>query len=451
MAKNNFTEGKILGPLLKFAFPVLIALFLQSLYGAVDLLIVGQFSTSADVSGVSTGAQIMQTLTHVIAGLSMGTTVLIGQQLGRKENDKAARTMGTSIVFFAVCALVMTVILLFNIENVATIMNAPEEAFDATCDYLRICSVGMLFVIAYNLIGSLFRGLGNSRLPLITVCIAAVFNVFGDLLLVSVFNMGAAGAAYATVVAQALSVIISLFIIRKIEMPFQFKKEHIRWDGGLIKEIVGLGIPIAMADFLVGISFLFIVAIVNVLGVTASAGVGVAEKVCGFIMLVPSAFSQSMAAFVAQNYGAGKMERAYKALRYGIIVSFIIGIVMFYLSFFQGDKLCGIFSKDPEVIAAGWQYLKAYGIDCMITPFFFNLTGFFNGCGFTKFVMTQNLIGGIAVRLPVSYLMSRIEPVSVFRIGLATPSASFVQTVLCFGYLLLVVNPKFKKQQTMVE
>lgn len=446
MNQGNFTEGKIFAPLLAFALPVLLALFLQSLYGAVDLLVVGQFATSADVSAVSTGSQIMFTVTNVIAALAMGTTILIGQQMGAGRNEQAGRTMGTSIVFFTVLALILSVVMVAFVKPIATIMNAPQEAFAMTCDYLRICSSGMIFIVGYNLIGSLFRGLGNSRLPLLTVAIAAVINIFGDLFCVCVLHMGAAGAAVATVVSQAISLVISFLFIRRMKLPFHFTRKELCWDGSLIRRVLGLGFPIAISDFLVGLSFLVIVAIVNVLGVTASAGVGVAEKVCGFIMLVPSAFSQSMAAFAAQNFGANKLDRARKGLLYGLAVSWIIGAVMAYLSFFHGDMLCRIFAREPEVVAAGWQYLKAYGIDCLLTPVFFNLAGYFNGLGRTRFVMSENLIGGIGIRLPVSFLMSRIKPVSLFRIGLATPMASFVQNVLCVVYFVML-----EKQQKRVQ
>lgn len=446
MNQGNFTEGKIFAPLLAFALPVLLALFLQSLYGAVDLLVVGQFATSADVSAVSTGSQIMFTVTNVIAALAMGTTILIGQQMGAGRNEQAGRTMGTSIVFFTVLALILSVVMVAFVKPIATIMNAPQEAFAMTCDYLRICSFGMVFIVGYNLIGSLFRGLGNSRLPLLTVAIAAVINIFGDLFCVCVLHMGAAGAAVATVVSQAISLVISFLFIRRMKLPFHFTRKELCWDGSLIRRVLGLGFPIAISDFLVGLSFLVIVAIVNVLGVTASAGVGVAEKVCGFIMLVPSAFSQSMAAFAAQNFGANKLDRARKGLLYGLAVSWIIGAVMAYLSFFHGDMLCRIFAREPEVVAAGWQYLKAYGIDCLLTPIFFNLAGYFNGLGRTRFVMSENLIGGIGIRLPVSYLMSKVKPVSLFRIGLATPMASFVQNVLCVVYFVML-----EKQQKRVQ
>lgn len=431
MKNGNFTEGKIFGPLLSFSLPVLLALLLQSLYGAGDLFVVGQFGTSSDVSAVSTGAQVMQTLTNVIAGLAMGTTVLLGQQIGKKESDRAGCTVGTSICFFMVLAVVLSAAMVLLADQTAAVMHAPKEAYEATVSYIRICSLGLIFIVGYNLIGSLFRGLGNSMLPLLTVAVAAVFNIFGDLLLVAGLGMGAAGAACATVASQALSVLFSFLLVRRLDLPFSFSRRHLKPIASLAVRIAGLGFPIALADLLVGISFLVILAIVNTLGVTASAGIGVAEKVSAFIMRVPSAFGQSMAAFVAQNYGAGKIERAEKALFSGIAASFAFGAVMGLTALSAGNVLCGIFSSDPQVIQAGWDYLKAYAIDCFLTPFFFNFAGFFNGCGMTKFVMAENIIGGIGVRLPLSWLLSRIRPVSLFRIGLATPSSSFLQTVLC--------------------
>ena len=443
--QNSFTEGKILGPLLKFTIPVVLALVLQSLYGAVDLLVVGQFATSADVSAVSTGSQIMSTITNVIAGLSMGTTILLGQLIGEDKKREAGQAMGASIVFFIIVAILFSILMLVNVTGICTIMNAPEEAFDMTKQYVAICSAGMIFIVAYNVLGSLFRGIGNSRLPLVSVAIAAVINIFGDLFLVSVMHMGAAGAAIATVTSQGIAVLISIFIVTKIQLPFAFEKNDIRFDKSITKKVFNFGFPLALSDLLVGLSFLVIVAIVNQFGVIASAGVGVAEKVCAFIMLVPSAFGQSMAAFVAQNYGAKKLDRAHLGLRYGLIVSFVLALFMAYMSYFHGEVLCGLFSNDAEVIAAGWEYLKAYAIDCFFTAIFFNMGGFFNGCGYTKFVMAENLIGALCFRVPVSYLMSLIRPVRIFYIGLATPCSSLAQVVMCVLYMQLVAKKKEKE------
>lgn len=275
---HSLTEGNILTSLMGFALPVLAALFLQTMYGAVDMMIVGQFSHAAEVSAVSTGSWIMQTITTAIVGLAMGTTILLGRKIGEGQPEEAGRVMGASIWIFAVIGLAVTAVMQFLAVPCTAWMRAPKEAFDSTAVYVKICSAGSLFIVAYNLLGSIFRGLGNSRLPLISVSIACLVNIAGDLLLVGVFHMASAGAAIATVFAQAVSVVLSILIIRKQKLPFAFRKESVRYDRQLAGRVVKLGFPIAFQDVLVSISFLVISAIVNTLGVIPSAGVGVAEN-----------------------------------------------------------------------------------------------------------------------------------------------------------------------------
>lgn len=437
--QRSFTEGQILSPLIRFALPVLLALLLQAMYGAVDLWVVGKFGTSADVSAVSTGSQIMNTLTAIIVGLSMGITILAGQKIGERRPEEAGLAVGSGIALFTTLAIGLTFVMLACARPLTALMHAPAEAFKSTAAYVRICSAGTVFIIAYNVLGSIFRGVGDSRMPLITVSIACGINIVGDLLFVAVFRMGAAGAAWATVLAQAISVLLSFMIMRRRKLPFLLARKDIRFNGVYIKKILLLGAPIAIQDLLVSISFLVIMAIVNSLGLVASAGVGVAEKLCTFIMLVPSAYMQSMSAFVAQNIGAHKIDRARKALLYGILTSFAAGLVMGYLSFFHGDVLATLFVKAGEtpVIAAAWDYLRAYSIDCLLTSFLFCFLGYFNGCGNTMFVLIQGVIGAFCVRIPISYAMSRAAEVSLFRIGLATPASTAVQILLCFGWLVL--------------
>ena len=431
---QNFTEGKIFSPLIRFALPVLLALFLQAMYGAVDLLIVGQFGGEmADVyvSAVSTGSQIMHTLTIVITGLAMGLTVYVGERIGAGKQEEAGAIIGSGITLFAVTSVVLASVMIAASGVLAEIMHAPAAAFRDTVLYIVICSAGTIFIVAYNLVGSIFRGIGDSKIPLITVAIACVFNILGDLLLVAGFHMGAVGAAIATVFAQGMSVVISLLIIRRRTLPFRFSLKSLRPDGTYIKRILRLGTPIALQDLLVSVSFLVIQSIVNSLGLNESAGIGIAEKVCAFIMLLPSAYMQAMSAFVAQNIGAQKPERAKRALFCGIASSLAAGVVMGYLTFFHGDLLASIFARDISIIIPAAEYLKAYAIDCLFTAFLFCFIGYFNGCGRTTFVMIQGIIGGICVRLPLSWIFSQIEPVSLFRIGLATPLSTIVQIILC--------------------
>lgn len=440
---QNFTEGKIFAPLIRFAGPVLLALLLQTMYGAVDLLVVGQFGTSADVSAVSTGSMVMQTVMVVITGLAMGLTVLVGRKIGEGLREDAGNIIGSGIWLFGVLAVVLSVLMVFAAPSMAKLMQAPVEALDKTISYITICSAGAIFIVAYNLVGSIFRGIGDSVMPLVTVAIACVLNIIGDLVFVALFHMGTAGAAIATVFAQAVSVALSLLLIRRREMPFSLKAGVIRPSGKLIRQILILGIPIALQDLLVSISFLAITAIVNSLGLIASAGVGVAEKLCGFVMLVPSAYMQAMSAFVAQNMGAGKPQRAQKALLCGIASSLVVGAVMGYLSFFRGDLLAGLFAKDAAVISAAAEYLKAYAIDCLLTSFLFCFIGYFNGTGNTIFVMLQGIIGSFGVRLPVSWIVCRQAGANLFHIGLATPASSLVQIILC-GVFFIITRRKQK-------
>ena len=439
---KDFTEGKILPQLLSFAFPVLVALFVQSMYGAVDLLVVGQFASPIDVSAVSTGSQIMFNITTVITGLAMGITVLVGQRIGEKRPEQAGAVIGNGICLFGVVALIVTALMVTGAEIVATIMHAPKEAYEQTVSYIRICSAGAVFIVAYNLLGSIFRGIGDSKMPLITVAIACVVNITGDLLFVAGLQLGATGAAIATVMAQAVSVVLSLLIIKRRPLPFVMKRSDIRFGKQNIAKILSLGMPIAFQEFLVGISFLVLLAIVNSMGVIASAGVGVAEKLCGFIMLVPSSFMQAMSAFVAQNMGARKPERANKALFYGIGASLTAGVFLFYLGFFHGDLLAAIFAKDADVVLAAADYLKSYAIDCIFTAFLFCFIGYFNGCGKTFFVMLQGIIGAFCVRIPVAFFISKSAGVTLFKLGLATPCSTFVQISLCIMYFFLNKNKK---------
>ena len=440
--EKNFTEGKILGPLMKFALPVMFALFLQAMYGAVDLMVVGKFSAPEEVSAVSTGSQIMMTIGNLVASLAMGTTIYFGQQIGMGKLKLGGQIIGASIALFLGIGLCMSVIIPILSPQIATAMQAPEAAFDQTVGYIRICGAGMIAIVSYNLIGAIFRSMGDSKTPLITVGIACVVNIAGDLLLIAGLGLGAKGAAIATVSAQVVSVVASLILISKQKFAFEFSPKMIRFDGEIIGRVLKLGSPIALQDFLVGLSFLVVQAIVNTLGVTASAGVGVAQKVCGFIMLVPAAFMQSISAFVAQNAGAGKMDRALKALWSTIAVSFVFGFTMFFVGFFKGDLLTGIFAKDADVVLAGAEYLKSYAIDCLFTCFLFCFIGFYNGIGVTTFVMAQGIIGAFLVRIPVVVLMSKWEPVTLFHIGLATPCSTVVQIIMCFGCLLYLKKRK---------
>ena len=428
---TDFTKGPIVSSLLKFSLPILLALFLQALYSAVDLMIVGKYAMAEDVSGVAVGSQIMMTITNLVVSFAMGITIYLGQKIGEGDKKSGSRIIGTGIVIFLAIGLMLSILIPILSGVLASVMNAPEESFGHVRRYIAICGAGSVMIVSYNVLGSIMRGLGDSKTPLMTVAIASVCNIAGDLLLVAGLHLGAAGAAIATVASQTISVIISLLILRRRTLPFTLTREDIGVDKPILRRIVRFGAPIALQDFLVGLSFLVIQAIANSLGLAASAGVGVAEKVCAFIMLIPSAFMQSMSAFVAQNHGAGKDERAVKGLKLAVLLSTLFGIVMFYAAFFHGNLLCSVFANDTNVVTAGAEYLRAYGIDCLLTCFLFCFIGYYNGLGRTEFVMLQGVSAAFLIRIPVAFLMRRYVG-TLFSIGLGIPCSTVYQIIICF-------------------
>lgn len=437
--RDGFLDSAILPSLLRFAFPVLLTLVLQALYGAVDLWAVGKFGTTADISAVSTGSQTMQIVTGFITGLSMGTTVLLGRHIGCKDDEGSAMVVGTSIRVFSILGIVLSIVMVLAAKPIAHLMNTPTQALTQTVHYIQICGGGSICIVAYNLLSAVFRGMGDSRSPLVFVSIACVTNIVGDITLIDKFKMGAAGAAIATVAAQAVSVVLSLVLIKKKGLPFVFTKEHLKFDRRTAKDIIKRGSPIALQDMCNEISYLIIIGIVNTLGVIASAGVGIAEKLVIFILLIPMAYMQSISAFVAQNAGAGKPDRARKAMWLGMASAATLGGIMAYISYFHGDALSMIFisnsaGKEADVISASSEFLKATSIECFVLSVAYCLTGYFNGLGKTTFVMVQGLCSIFLVKIPYAYIMSLKPEPKLFEIGLSTAYAAVFTLLACLIY-----------------
>ncbi|MFI3239249.1 MAG: MATE family efflux transporter [Bacteroidales bacterium] len=446
---NQLLQGGVTKSLVSFTIPILFALLLQVMYGAIDMFIVGNFAQISDVSGVSTGSQIIHTLTTLCIGLAMGTTILIGQKIGEKKDSEVGSIISNSIMLFISIAVVIMVLMLIFIENIVTLMNTPSEAIIQTTNYIRYSAMGVPMIFAYNILGSIFRGLGDSKTPLMAVAIACVANVIGDLILVAYCGMGAAGAAIATVMAQSISVVISLYIIRKKALfKYQFDNNIFKINKGYIKRIIILGTPIALQSVLTSLSFLFVLLLVNKFGVIFSAAVGVTEKLICLIMIIPIGFMHSISVFVAQNYGARNFTRSKRGMCVGITISLIYGLFSFYLSIFHGDILIGMFTNDIQIIETARGYLNAYAIDTIMVAFLFCLTGYLNGCGETFYVMIQGIVGAVFIRLILAYLLSMVEPVSLFRIGLATPIASTVQVVMCL--IFFVIIEKRRKREDFI-
>lgn len=430
--KSDFTQGSILKKLIPFMIPILGALVLQAAYGAVDLLVVGRFGSTAGLSAVSTGSQILNLVTFVITQLAMGITVLIARYIGEKSTGQIGQLLGGAVTVFAIVSAVLFVVMVFFAKPLAVLMQAPQEAISLTTVYVRICGGGIFFIVAYNVLAAIFRGLGDSRSPLIFVAVACVVNIIGDLILVAGFHLDAAGAAIATVAAQAVSVVLAIVLLKKKDLKFGIQKKDFRINGQC-KRFLKVGLPLALQEFLTQMSFLALCAFVNKLGLEASSGYGVACKIVNFAMLVPSSLMQSMASFVSQNVGAGKPDRAKKSMFTGMGLGVIVGVVVFICVWCFGDVLTSVFTTDTAVIQKGTEYLRGFAPETIVTAVLFSMVGFFNGYEKTVWMMIQGLVQTLLVRLPLAYVMSIQPHASLTKIGLAAPVAT------CFGIVLNVI------------
>lgn len=442
--KADFTQGNILKKLVAFMMPVLGALILQAAYGAVDLLVVGRFGSTSGLSAVSTGSQVLNLVTFVVIQFAMGITVLIARYLGEKRPERIGAVIGGGTVVFTMMSVVLFIAMVGFARPISVLMQAPAEAVDLTASYVRICGAGIFFIVAYNLLSAIFRGLGDSKSPLLFVLVACIVNIIGDLVLVAGLHMDAAGAAIATVTAQALSVVFAVMLLLKKDLPFAITKKEFRLNPQC-RKFLKIGLPLALQEFLTQISFLALCAFVNRLGLEASSGYGVACKIVNFAMLVPSSLMQSMASFVSQNIGAGKKKRAKQSMFTGIGVGLAVGCVVFVLVLFKGDVLCSAFSTDAAVIQNGFAYLKGFAPETLVTAILFSMVGYFNGNNKTVWVMTQGLIQTLLVRLPLAYFMSIQTNASLTKIGLAAPVATTVGIVLNVGFFIYLNQTEQRK------
>ena len=439
--KADFTQGSILKKLFWFMLPILGALVLQAAYGAVDLLVVGRFGSTEGLSAVSTGSQVLNLVTFVVTQLAMGVTVLIARYLGEKREESIGSVLGGAAAVFAVVSGILFILLVLLARPISVIMQAPQEALTLTASYVRICGCGIFFIVAYNLLAAVFRGLGDSKSPLLFVLVACIVNIIGDLVFVAVLHMDAAGAALATVMAQAVSVVCAIGLLVKKKLPFTVQKSDFGFNPQC-KKFLSIGLPLALQEFLTQLSFLALCAFVNRLGLEASSGYGVACKIVNFAMLIPSSLMQSMASFVSQNVGAGNQKRARKAMFTGIGIGLVFGCAVFVLVMLKGDLLSGIFTTDAAVIANGFAYLKGFAPETIVTAVLFSMIGYFNGNNQTFWVMVQGLVQTLLVRLPFAYIMSIQPNASLTKIGLAAPVSTTVGIILNVLFYLYLSRKK---------
>lgn len=439
----DLTQGKPINTLLTFAFPYIIANFLQALYGAADLIIVGKFCDNAMISAVATGSQLLQTLTFLITGLTVSATVLIGKAFGAKEFENIIKIINTMVICFIAAAIVISTAVLLSEQTILNLLQTPQEAYLPALSYVKICSFGLVFIFAYNSISAILRGLGNSVAPMFFVGISCTINIIADIILVGYFNAGATGAATATVISQALSVLLGVIYIRKGNFVFTFKFRQIKFDWQTAKEIFKIGLPLSLQDTLIPLSFLFLFSLANSMGVAASAAYGAVVRLNAFLMLPAGSFAMALTALTAQNLGAGNTKRAVETLKLSILFAFFFGAIFFIWQQLAPKSAIAIFSTDEEILKQGALYLKSFSYDYLFVPFVFCLNGFFFGCGRTIFVATNSICSAFLIRIPVAYiLVILISGANLFHLGIAAPSASILTLSISLIYFVHLVKTK---------
>lgn len=432
---NNLTEGNVYKTLIAFAVPFLLANFAQALYGGIDMAIVGWFSNAAGLSAVSTGTQVIQIITSVISGLSMGGTILIGQYCGARQDKDTTQTISTMLSLFAIAAVVFTGIMLFATNGIVSLLQTPPEAVEQACQYVFICSCGIIFIFAYNALSAMLRGFGDSKSPLIFICVATVVNIVLDLIFVGGLHMGPMGAAIATVIAQAVSVVIAICYLKRKKFIFEFKLKNFRIHKDKAQKLFRFGLPVSLQESTLSLSFLFITAIVNNLGVVASAAIGVISKFELFAMLPATAFCGAISAIAAQNIGANRPERAKKSLNASVLLAFICSLFFFVWAQISPESIMSIFKADAQVTVAGAQYLRSFSVDFLLVAFGFTLNGFLNGCGKTTFAMITGMLASLVIRVPLAYLFVLWFPDSLFGLGWAAPIATAISVTISLIYI----------------
>lgn len=434
---NDLTQGSVFKNLLRFSLPFFLSYFLQTFYGLADLFIIGQFNGAEITTAVSVGSQLMHMVTVIIVGLEAGTTVMIGRSVGAKNKQETASVIGNSSSFFLIFSVALCVLLMIFINPIISILSVPEESIEQTRLYLMICFAGIPAITAYNVISSIFRGLGDSKSPMYFVVIACIINIIVDYILIGIFDMKATGAALGTILSQTVSVIISLIYISKKGLGTEVKKSDFKMNGKVVKSILGVGFPIAVQDGFIQISFLVITAIANSRGVAIAAAVGVVEKIIGIMFLIPSSMLSSVSAISAQNAGANLHTRAKKTLYYGMLITTVAGLVFSIATQFCSEQLVGLFTKDSEVIVYGGQYLRSYVFDCIFAGFQFCFSGFFTAYRKSILSFIHNIISVFTTRIPLCYLATIKYPENLLPMGMAAPAGSLLSTIICLIFFII--------------
>lgn len=429
-------DGKLTHSLIRFALPFLLSNILQTLYGTVDLIIIGHFSDSASaLAAVSNASQIIHVITLFITGFASGGMVLIGQYLGARQYDRIQDAISTIFCFFFLLGAAISLLTIFMCSWLLRIMNVPVESVPAAHSYLTICGGGLLITTGYNVCSAVLRGLGDSKGPLLFISIACVSNLIGDLIFVGFFHMGPAGAAYATVLAQSISVLFAAQKLKTIHHQSVLEQRRLKINPVILAKLIHLGLPIASEGLFVSISFMLITAMINRFGIIAASASGIVEKIASISRLPANSFSAAVSAMVAQSIGANHLRRAKQIMYAGILSSVCLSILTFSAMRFASSTVMQLYTSDTDIIFAGCEYIHFYSYDTLLVCITFCMAGFFSGSGNSLFTLIRNLASTLLVRVPLAYYFCHMASVRMSYIGLAAPIASVASILISLFYL----------------
>lgn len=426
-AKIDMTRGPMLPAIVRFALPILLGTLLQMLYHTADTLVIGNFCGSASLAALGTSGQPVEILINVFMGLGAGASILVAQYMGSGEKDKLRSVASTAVSFLYLCAIPMTAVGWFVGPVILRGMNVPADTFALASSYMRITFLGTLFNLGYNLNAGVLRGMGDSQSSLWFLVLSCSVNIVLDLLFVAGFHMDVAGAALATIIAQAVSWIVSILYIRRRypEVCFPFLPRSV--DGGMMKELTRLGVPLGINNSFYSVGHLLIQSLINMQGAAFIAGCSVASKMNSFSNLTTGALSTATATFAGQNYGARSWQRLKKAARIpfcSALISLISGVVL--VSFAQ--PLAAMFSDDPQVIFYAVRYMRVVMPMCWAYALFNAIISLANAIGEIRYPTIVNILMLWVVRIPVAHLIARVVDGTWV---MAAVSISFVFGMVC--------------------
>ena len=447
---KNFTSGSIPKQLLIFMLPFMASNALQVLYSTIDMIIVGEYVGTPGLSAVSQSSQILNFATMVCFGFSNGGQVLISQALGAGKRKEMSRIIGTLFSLISIFAIALSVVFLAAKGWILDIMNIPAESYAFAEDYLIICGAGLFFTAGYNMVSAVLRGMGDSKRPFLFICIASGVNLVLDVLFTGIFKWEVAGAAWATIIGQAVSFLFSLWYLfrHKEEFGFDFSLESFKISKHYTKMILSLGTPMAIQSGCINLSMLYVSSLVNDVGVVASATFGVGIRIDDIINKISQGIQFAALPMVSQNIAAGEQKRSVKVVHWSWIYSAIMTVVamMAYVGF--GKQLFMIFSDDPAVHDMSGTFVKAI---LWMFPALAVMRGtgaFIQGIGNAKFSMVLALLDGVVLRIGLSWLFGIALNWGFYGFVLGYALAPYGNAIPGMIYFL---SGKWKKRRVLAE